>query len=193
VCFLGTRILAPRRRYDEVVETFAHLMGQATVGDALHEDTLIAPLASQVQQACVAGYIQAGLAEGARAVVGGAGVPEGQARGWFVRPTLFTGVGNDARIAREEIFGPVLTVIEYEGDDEAVRIANDSEYGLGGTVWSSDDSRALAVAAAVETGTIGINGYVPDPVAPYGGIKASGIGKGFGPEPGSTCVLNMKE
>ena len=107
---------------------------------------------------------------------------EDRTRGWFVRPTLFTRIGNDARIAREEIFGPVLTVIEYADDAEAVRIANDSEYGLGGTVWSSDPSRAMAVASAVQTGTIGINGYVPEPVAPYGGIKASGIGKEFGPE-----------
>jgi acyl-CoA reductase-like NAD-dependent aldehyde dehydrogenase len=182
VCFLGTRILAPRRRYDEVVETFAHLMGGAPVGDALDENTLIGPLASKAQQSRVAGYIQSGIAEGATVALGGPGLPEDRPRGWFVRPTLFTRIGNDARIAREEIFGPVLTVIEYADDAEAVRIANDSEYGLGGTVWSSDPSRAMAVASAVQTGTIGINGYVPEPVAPYGGIKASGIGKEFGPE-----------
>jgi aldehyde dehydrogenase (NAD+) len=182
LCFLSTRILAPRRRYDEVVDTFAHLIANAPVGDALDVTTRIGPLASPAQQARVAGYIDAGLAAGATAVVGGPGAPEGRDRGWFVRPTLFAGVGNDVRIAREEIFGPVLTVIEYEDDTDAVRIANDSDYGLGGTVWSTDDSRALAVAAAVQTGTIGINGYLPDPVAPFGGVKASGIGRELGPE-----------
>jgi aldehyde dehydrogenase (NAD+) len=182
ICFLGTRILAPRRRHDEVVDTFAQLIRNAPVGDALDESTLIGPLASHAQQKRVAGYIDAGLAKGATAVVGGPGMPEGQGRGWFVRPTLFAGVDNDARIAREEIFGPVLTVIAYEDDADAVRIANDSEYGLGGTVWSSDEDRALTVAAAVRTGTIGINGYLPDPVAPFGGIKASGIGRELGPE-----------
>lgn len=182
VCFLSTRILAPRHRYDEVVETFAHLMSGAPVGDALDEQTLIGPLASRAQQERVAGYIQTGLDEGATAAVGGPGMPGGRTRGWFVRPTLFAGVGNDARIAREEIFGPVLTVIGYDDDAEAVRIANDSDYGLGGTVWSSDPDRALAVADAVQTGTIGINGYLPDPVAPFGGVKSSGIGKEFGPE-----------
>jgi acyl-CoA reductase-like NAD-dependent aldehyde dehydrogenase len=182
VCFLSTRILAPRRRYDEVVHAFAELITAAPVGDALDEATMIGPLASRAQQARVASYIETGLAEGATAVVGGPGMPEGLGRGWFVRPTLFTGAGNHARIAREEIFGPVLTVIQYEDDDDAVRIANDSEYGLGGTVWSADTDRALAVAAAVQTGTIGINGYVPDPNAPFGGIKASGIGREFGPE-----------
>ena len=182
VCFLGTRILAPRRRCDEVVDTFAQLIANAPVGDALDETTLIGPLVSRAQQARVAGYIEAGLAEGATAVVGGPGMPDGHDCGWFVRPTLFAGVGNDMRIAREEIFGPVLTVIEYENDADAVRIANDSDYGLAGTVWSSDDSRALAVAAGVYTGTIGINGYIPDPVAPSGGVKASGIGRELGPE-----------
>jgi aldehyde dehydrogenase (NAD+) len=182
VCFLGTRILAPRSRHGEVVETLAHLISSAPVGDALDESTLIGPLASRTQQARVTSYVEAGLAEGARAVVGGAGVPDGLDRGWFVRPTLFDGVGNDARIAREEIFGPVLTVIEYQDDAEAIRIANDSDYGLGGTVWSTDTSRALTVAGAVRTGTIGINGYIPDPAAPFGGVKASGIGREFGPE-----------
>lgn len=182
VCFLGTRVLAPASRYDEVVDTFAALMSGAPVGDALAEDTLIGPMASSTQQSRVAGYIDIGLAEGASAVVGGSGAPDGLDRGWFVRPTLFAGVGNDARIAQEEIFGPVLTVIRYTDDDEAVAIANESEYGLGGTVWSTDIDRATAVAGRVQTGTIGINGYIPDPNAPFGGIKASGIGREFGPE-----------
>lgn len=190
-CFLGTRVLAPRRRYDEVVETFAALMSAAPVGDALDESTLIGPLASKSQQARVSGYITAGIGEDAKVVVGGQGMPEGLDRGWFVRPTLFAGVGNDVTIAREEIFGPVLTVIAYEDDAEAIRIANDSDYGLGGTVWSGDPDRAFAVAAAVQTGTIGINGYLPDPSAPFGGIKASGIGREFGPE-GLANYQNLK-
>jgi acyl-CoA reductase-like NAD-dependent aldehyde dehydrogenase len=191
VCFLGTRILAPRRRYDEVVDTFANLMSAAPVGDALDVSTLIGPLASRNQQTRVSGYIDAGINEGGKVIVGGQGMPEGLDRGWFVRPTLFAGVDNDATIAREEIFGPVLTVIGYDDDAEAVRIANDSDYGLGGTVWSSDPDRALAVAAAVHTGSIGINGYLPDPSAPFGGVKASGLGKEFGPE-GLANYQNLK-
>jgi aldehyde dehydrogenase (NAD+) len=115
-------------------------------------------------------------------IVGGAGRPDGLDRGWFVRPTLFADLDNSAAVAREEIFGPVLSVIPYGGDAEAVAIANDSDYGLGGSVWSSDPERATTVANAVQTGTIGINGYLPDPQGPFGGVKASGIGKEFGPE-----------
>jgi acyl-CoA reductase-like NAD-dependent aldehyde dehydrogenase len=191
VCFLGTRVLAPRRRYDEVVEAFAHLMAGAPVGDSLDESTLIGPLASQNQQKRVSRYINAGIADGAKVVAGGPGTPEGLDRGWFVRPTLFADLDNNATIAREEIFGPVLTVIGYDDDAEAIRIANDSDYGLGGTVWSSDPDRALTVAAAVHTGTIGINGYLPDPSAPFGGVKASGLGKEFGPE-GLANYQNLK-
>lgn len=182
VCFLGTRILAPRRRYNEVVDAFAALIENAPVGDPLDETTLIGPVASRTQQARVSGFIDSGIAEGARVVLGGRGYPAGQDRGWFVRPTLFADVDNKATIAQEEIFGPVLSVIGYDGDDEAIQIANDSRYGLGGTVWSRDPDRALAVASRVHTGTIGINGYVPDPAAPFGGIKESGNGREYGPE-----------
>lgn len=182
VCFLGTRILAPRSRYDEVVQTFADIMSSAPVGDSLDESTLIGPMASRTQRDRVAGYIDKGAADGARVVVGGGGAPEGLDKGWFVRPTLFADLDNNATVAREEIFGPVLSVISYADDAEAVRIANDSDYGLGGTVWSSDPNRAMGVASAVHTGTIGINGYIPDPSAPFGGVKASGIGREFGPE-----------
>ena len=115
-------------------------------------------------------------------VVGGSGRPEGWDRGHFVRPTLFADLDNTARVAREEIFGPVLTVIGYDDDADAVRIASDSDYGLGGSVWSSDPERALRVARAVETGTIGINGYIPELSAPFGGVKQSGYGKEFGAE-----------
>jgi aldehyde dehydrogenase (NAD+) len=182
VCFLGTRVLAPRSRYGEVIDAFAALIDNAPVGDALDESTLIGPLASSTQQSRVSGYIETGIRDGARVVVGGTGRPAGRDRGWFVRPTLFADVDNSATIAQEEIFGPVLSVIAYDGDEEAVRIANDSRFGLGGTVWSSDEDRALAVASAVESGTVGINGYIPEPTAPFGGIKQSGIGREFGPE-----------
>jgi aldehyde dehydrogenase (NAD+) len=182
VCFLGTRILAPRTRYDEVVQTFADLMSSAPVGDSLDEATLIGPMASAAQRDRVAGYIERGTRDGARVVVGGTGKPRGMDSGWFVKPTLFADLDNTATVAREEIFGPVLSVISYDNDADAIRIANDSDYGLGGTVWSSDPDRALAVAGAVQTGTVGINGYIPDPTAPFGGVKASGIGREFGPE-----------
>lgn len=182
VCFLGTRILAPRNRYDEVVSTFADLINSAPVGDSLDESTLIGPMASRTQRDRVTSYIDRGAADGARVVVGGRGTPAGLDRGWFVKPTLFADLDNSAAVAREEIFGPILAVIAYDGDDDAVRIANDSDYGLGGSVWSSDPERAMSVAGAVQTGTIGLNGYAPDPVAPFGGVKSSGIGREFGPE-----------
>ena len=164
-----------------------HLMSAAPVGDALDESTLIGPLASRNQQTRVAGYIDAGIAEGAKVVVGGTGAPEGLDRG-LVRPTRRSSPASTTtpRIAREEIFGPVLTVIGYDDDAEAIRIANDSDYGLGGTVWSSDPDRALAVAGAVHTGTIGINGYLPDPVRalrrgqgqrPRQGVRPRGSGE----------------
>jgi acyl-CoA reductase-like NAD-dependent aldehyde dehydrogenase len=182
VCFLGTRVLAPRSRYDEVVQTFADIMSGAPVGDSLAESTRIGPLASRTQRDRVAGFIDKGAHDGARVVVGGSGAPPGLDKGWFVQPTLFADLDNSAVVAREEIFGPVLCVIPYGDDAEAIRIANDSDYGLGGTVWSSDPDRATAIASAVRTGTIGINGYIPDPSAPFGGVKASGIGREFGPE-----------
>jgi len=191
VCFLGTRVLAPRSRYDEVVDAFAAIISGAPVGDSLDESTLIGPMASRAQQDRVHGYIERGAADGARVVVGGTGRPDGLDRGWFVRPTVFADLDNFDTVAREEIFGPVLSVIPYTDDAEAIAIANDSDYGLGGSVWSSDPERATTVANAVQTGTIGINGYLPDPQGPFGGVKASGIGKEFGPE-GLAAYQNLK-
>ncbi|MGI5490162.1 aldehyde dehydrogenase [Microtetraspora malaysiensis] len=179
VCFLGTRVLAPRSRYAEVIGLLEAVMKAAPVGDPLDEQTLIGPMASARQRDRVLAYIDAGRAEGARVIVGGG---RASGPGWFVQPTLFADVDNSSRIAQEEIFGPVLSVIPYDSDDDAVRIANDSAYGLGGTVWSSDSDRAVSVASRVQTGTIGINGYAPEPTAPFGGVKASGIGREFGPE-----------
>src|SRR5271165_6356467 len=180
-CYLGTRVLAPRSRYDEVLEVFGGLAGGLQVGDSLDPSTQIGPMASARQRDRVEGYIEKGRAEGARVVVGG-GRPEDQHRGWFVEPTIFADVDNGYTIAREEIFGPVLSVIPYEGVDDAVAIANDSEFGLGGSVWTADHERGEAVARRVQTGSIGINHYALDPAAPFGGVKASGLGRELGPE-----------
>ncbi len=180
-CYLNSRILAPRSRYDEVVEAMAALAGGLVVGDPLDPATEIGPVVSERQRDRILGYIEAGTAEGAKLVAGGS-IPKDQPRGWFVEPTVFADVENSDRIAREEIFGPVLAVIPYDDDADAIALANDSDYGLGGTVWSTDTDRATAVARAVETGTIGVNAYNLDIAAPFGGVKASGLGRELGPE-----------
>jgi aldehyde dehydrogenase (NAD+) len=180
-CFLGTRVLAPKNRYDEIVQIFSALAGGVTVGDALDPTTQIGPMASSAQRDRVEGYIAKGLSEGGRIAAGGQR-PEQLDHGWFVSPTIFAGLDNNATIAQEEIFGPVLTVIPYENDDDAVRIANDSDFGLGGSVWTSDPDRGRDLAGRVRTGSIGVNAYLPDPTAPFGGVKASGLGRELGPE-----------
>jgi aldehyde dehydrogenase (NAD+) len=180
-CYLNSRILAPRSRYDEVVDAVAALAEGLTVGDPLEKSTDIGPLVSSRQRERVLNYIDVGKSEGAKLVAGGS-VPADQPRGWFVAPTVFANVHNSARIAQEEIFGPVLTVIAYDTDRDAVDIANDTEFGLGGSVWSSDTERATEIARAVRTGTIGVNDYQMDIQAPFGGVKASGIGRELGPE-----------
>jgi aldehyde dehydrogenase (NAD+) len=180
-CYLGTRVLAPRSRYEEVVATVAGLAGALAVGDPLDPATQIGPLATARQRDRVESYIAKGASDGARLVVGG-GRPAGLATGWYVEPTVFADVDNKSTIAQEEIFGPVLAVIPYGGVDEAVAIANDSAYGLGGSVWTEDRERGLEVARRVQTGSIGINGYSLDIGAPFGGVKASGIGRELGPE-----------
>ncbi|WP_063016064.1 aldehyde dehydrogenase [Nocardia nova] len=180
-CFLGTRVLAPKSRYQEIVDVFTALAGSLQVGDSLDPQTQIGPMASARQRERVESYIAKGIGDGARVTVGG-GRPEGLDRGWFVQPTIFADVDNRSAIAQEEIFGPVLSLIPYEGDDDAIRIANDSAYGLGGSVWTGDHDRGVEVARRVKSGTIGINNYLPDPTAPFGGVKASGLGRELGPE-----------
>ncbi|MFC0449306.1 aldehyde dehydrogenase [Rhodococcus jostii] len=180
-CFLGTRVLAPRSRYAEIVDLFTDFAGALKVGDALDDATQIGPMATSAQRERVEQYIAKGRGDGARVTIGG-GRPADRDKGWFVEPTIFADVDNNHTIAQEEIFGPVLSVIPYSGDDEAVRIANDSDYGLGGTVWTNDPDRGLALAKRVQTGTIGVNTYLPEPTAPFGGVKASGIGRELGPE-----------
>jgi aldehyde dehydrogenase (NAD+) len=180
-CFLGSRILAPRSRYAEVVEALAGLVNGFTVGDPLDPATDIGPVVSARQRDRVLGFIEEGKRSGARLIAGG-GVPDDRPRGWFVAPTVFADVDNSDRIAQEEIFGPVLAVIPYDSDDQAIALANDSEFGLAGTVWSADEDRATEVARELDTGTVGINGYQLDINAPFGGVKASGIGRELGPE-----------
>jgi aldehyde dehydrogenase (NAD+) len=178
-CYLGTRVLVSASRYDELVDTITDFVRSLPVGDSLDPATRIGPLATVRQRERVEGYIAKGKAEGARLTTGGGRPRE---RGWFVDPTVFADVDNRSTIGREEIFGPVLSIIKYTDDDDAVRIANDSPYGLGGTVWTSDIERGLSVASRVDTGVIGINGFLADPAAPFGGTKASGIGRELGPE-----------
>jgi aldehyde dehydrogenase (NAD+) len=180
-CFLGTRVLAPRSRYTEIVDLFSDFAASLSVGSSLEENTQIGPMATAHHRTRVESYIAKGRSEGARITVGG-GRPAGMDTGWFVEPTVFADVDNHHTIAQEEIFGPVLSLIQYTDDRDAVRIANDCDYGLGGTVWTADHDRGLALAKQIHTGTIGINTYLPDPVAPFGGVKASGVGRELGPE-----------
>jgi geranial dehydrogenase len=179
-CFNCTRVLAPASRYADVVDAVAGLLASLKVGDALDPETQVGPMASEEHRDRVEGYIAKGRTE-ARLVVGG-GRPKGLNRGWFVEPTLFADIDNRATIAQEEIFGPVLSVIRYKDEDDAVRIANESDFGLGGSVWSASGECALNVARRVKSGTVGVNGYMPSLGSPFGGVKASGLGREFGPE-----------
>jgi aldehyde dehydrogenase (NAD+) len=179
-CAAQTRILAPRSRYKEAVDAVGEMVDGLTVGDPHDPATRIGPLVSRRQRDRVREYITIGMAEGARLVAGGPQAPSGLPVGWFIRPTVFADVDNGMRIAQEEIFGPVLSVIPYDDDADAVRLANDSRYGLAGSVFTSDPERGLAVARSVRTGTFGLNGYAPDPMAPFGGFRESGIGREWG-------------
>ncbi|MFJ8825288.1 aldehyde dehydrogenase [Streptomyces sp. NPDC102467] len=179
-CIAQTRILAPRSRYEEVVAGLKELVESLKVGDPGDPDTFIGPMIRPEQQERVRDYIRLGIEEGARLVTGGPQIPEGLEKGNYVTPTVFADVDNSMRIAQEEIFGPVLVVIAYDDEDDAVRIANDSEYGLSGGIWSSDEDHAFAVARRVRTGTVTINGASVAFDGPFGGFKASGIGREYG-------------
>ena len=181
-CASPTRMLVPRSRYDEAIELMTPGFNSVAYGDPTRTDVIQGPVISAKQRDRVLGYIEKGVAEGARLVTGG-GRPASEPKGWFVEPTLFADVDNSMTIAREEIFGPVLAVIPYDGDDDAVRIANDSDYGLSGAVTSASEERAVAIARRLRTGTVSVNGgiyYGPD--APFGGYKASGVGRQNGRE-----------
>ena len=181
-CVAQTRILASRDRYDEVVDAVSGMVGALAVGDPQDEATEVGPLVAERQQERVEKYIAVGQEEGAKVAVGGNGRPSGLEKGWYVKPTVFSGVDNSMRIAREEIFGPVLAVIPYDDTEDAVRIANDSEYGLAGSVWTGDIDQGLDIARRVRTGTYGVNQYTMDFIAPFGGYKGSGLGREFGVE-----------
>lgn len=181
-CVAQTRILASRRRYDEVVDALVEQVKAMKVGDPLDPSTSIGPVVAERQRSRVEGYIRSGQEDGARVAVGG-GRPDGYDKGYYVEPTVFANVDNRMKIAQEEIFGPVLVVIPYDGDQEAVEIANDSDYGLCGSVWTKDNDRGLGIARQVRTGTYMLNSSVPlDFATPFGGYKNSGIGREFGPE-----------
>jgi len=179
-CSAHTRMLVPRSRHDEAVKIAKAAAESFTVGDPRVGKAKLGPLISDVQRERVRGYINKGIAEGATLVTGGAEPPEGLEKGYFVRPTVFANVRNDMTIAREEIFGPVLSIIPYEDEDDAVRIANDTPYGLAGGVWSADPERAKRVARRLRTGQVDINGGSFNPFAPFGGYKQSGNGRELG-------------
>src|SRR5262249_36879691 len=176
----GTRLLVSESMHDEVVARLVERTKTINCGDPLDMASAQGPLVSARQRESVEGYIKAGVAEGAQGAVGG-GRPAGLPKGYYVEPTIFTGVKNSMKIAQEEIFGPVLVVIKYKNIDEAIKIANDSIYGLGGAVWSRDNDKATEVAKRVKTGTMWINEYhMLSVAAPFGGYKQSGIGREFG-------------
>jgi aldehyde dehydrogenase (NAD+) len=189
-CLAQTRILAHRSRYRQVVDAITQAAAELTVGDPHDPAIEVGPLVAERQRRRVEDYIASGRQEGARITVGG-GRPSNQPKGWYVEPTIFADVDSSMRIAQEEIFGPVLVVIPFDDDNDAVRIANDSKYGLSGSVWSPDQDRALRIARRVRTGSLTINGYRIEFAAPFGGYKESGIGREFGPE-GLSSFLEYK-
>ncbi len=179
-CSAWTRMLVPRARQGEAVELAVAQLGKLTLGDPFAATTRLGPLVSAAQRESVLGYIAKGQAEGARLVAGG-GRPASLATGFYVEPTIFADVDNRMTIAQEEIFGPVLSIIAYDTEDDAVRIANDSPYGLSGGVWAGTSERAMAVARRLRTGQVDVNGGRFNPLAPFGGYKKSGLGREIGP------------
>ena len=172
-------MIVPRARLSDVLDIAAAALAKLTVGDPLDPDAKLGPLVSRAQRQRVEGYIQQGVAEGARLVAGG-GRPARFERGHYVEPTIFSNVASRMTIAQEEIFGPVLAVLPYDSEDEAIAIANDTIYGLAGGVWGGDQERALRVARRMRTGQVDLNGARFNPLAPFGGYKWSGIGREFG-------------
>jgi aldehyde dehydrogenase (NAD+) len=179
-CSAWTRMLVPRDKQDEAVRIATDQAAKLTLGDPFADTTRLGPLVSDVQRERVRSYIRKGVEEGARLVVGGADAPEGLDRGYYVQPTIFADVSPDMTIAREEIFGPVLSIMPYDSEDEAVQIANDTVYGLSGAVWAGDSARAEQVARRLRTGQVDVNGGRFNPLAPFGGYKQSGIGRELG-------------
>ena len=179
-CSALTRMLVPRDRLEEAEEIAAREAANYTPGDPLAPTTRLGPLVSAVQRERVRGYIEDGVEAGAKLVTGGAEAPEGLETGYFVQPTVFSEVRRDMKIAQEEIFGPVLSIMPYDTEEEAIEIANDSMYGLAGAVWAGDKERAMAVARRIRTGQVDVNGGSFNPFAPFGGYKQSGYGRELG-------------
>lgn len=179
-CSAWTRMIVPRTRHDEAVEMAKAQLAKLTLGDPFDRNTRLGPLASAAQRDIVLDYIEKGKKEGAKVVAGG-GRPANLPKGYYVEPTIFANVDNKMTIAQEEIFGPVLSIIPYDSDEQAVSIANDSPYGLAGGVWAGSEERALKVAKQLRTGQVDINGGRFNALAPFGGYKKSGIGREIGP------------
>jgi aldehyde dehydrogenase (NAD+) len=179
-CIAGTRILVPKSRMSEVESLAITAVEQTRAGDPRDPETAVGPMVSRKQWERVQRYIRIGIEEGATLLTGGEGLPPDLNAGWFVRPTVFGHVRNDMTIAREEIFGPVLCIIPYSDEEEAIAIANDTLYGLQAYVLSSSAARARAVAARIEAGRVLINTLSHEPEAPFGGFKQSGIGREYG-------------
>jgi aldehyde dehydrogenase (NAD+) len=179
-CTAWTRMIVPADRHDEAVTLAAKAAAGFIPGDPLDPATKLGPVVSAAQRERVRSYIQAGIDSGAQLAVGGTETPAGVDRGFYVAPTIFGSVDPDSKIAQEEIFGPVLSVIPHDGDEDALRIANNSRFGLHGAVWSADNNRALEFAKGVRTGQIDVNGGAYNPLAPFGGYKRSGVGREMG-------------
>ncbi len=179
-CTAWTRMLVPADRYDEAVELAAGFADNYVVGDPTDAATKLGPLVSAAQRDKVRGLIDTAVSEGARLAAGGSEAPDGLDRGYYVRPTILADVDPDSTIAQEEVFGPVLSMLRYADEDDAVAIANNSRYGLHGAVWSTDEDRARAVALRMRTGSVDINGAAYNPLAPFGGYKHSGVGREMG-------------
>lgn len=181
ICFSQTRVIVPRSRHDEFIDAYVARVESIKVGDPWDPSTEIGPVSMERQRDRVLDYIECGRQEGAKIVIGGGKMP-GFTRGYFIAPTIFDNVTNDMRIAREEIFGPVVSVISYDSDEQAIAIANDSDYGLSGSVFSADQTRAERIARRLRTGHVSTNGFFVDIAGPFGGYKKSGVGSEGGPE-----------
>lgn len=181
-CIGLTRLLVAKSRYEEVTNALANAIGNMKIGNPNNGENFLGPVFNQTQFEKVNGYIETGLAEGAKILVGGTGKPEGEEykKGWYVKPTLFVDANNNMRIAREEIFGPVVVAIPFETEEEAIQIANDNEYGLNGGVFTANIEKGLAIARKIRTGGVVVNGGIPDYSVPFGGFKKSGVGREFG-------------
>jgi aldehyde dehydrogenase (NAD+) len=180
-CNAPSRILTPRSRYAEIGRAISERLAALPFGDPMNPETFIGPLASRRQRDRVKSYLDIGISEGARPLVGG-GIPAARTRGWYVEPTLFGNVDARMRIAQEEIFGPVYCLISYNDIDDAVRIANDTPYGLESSIWTSNPDLGVSIAQRIRCGTVGVNSHNMDMASPFGGMKQSGIGRECGPE-----------